>query len=132
MVIFESLSKKMQGIINKYMLSKKALDKAEIMNKRCRGVLIKELCEDQGLSSEKIVFTKEKLELNIASSSRTDTAWAKVWQEFDKSFYPLIEDDDILSGEYLKLRRTAELNNKKFPYLRWEIRSKDGTENGTN
>jgi len=126
MVIFESLSKRVQGIVSKYMLSKKALDKAEIMNKKCREVLIKELCENHGLLSEKIVFTKEKLELSIAGNSRTDTAWAKVWQEFDKTFYPLIENDDFLSGEYLKLRRTAELNNKKSPYLRWEIRPKNG------
>ena len=126
MVIFEEVSKKVQGMIQKYLLSKKALDKAEIINKKCRTTLIKELCEDKGLTSEKVVLQKDKIELAITGASRADTSWTGAWKEFDTLFYPLVKDDEFLSGEYLRARRTAEINNKKTPYFRWEIRPKDG------
>ena len=125
MIIFEEVSKKMQGIIQKYLLSKRALDKAEIINKKCRDTLIKETCENKGITSEKIVLTKEKIELSISGAPRSDTSWAGAWKEFDKLFYPLIENDEVLSGEYLRARRTAEVNNKRSPYFRWAISHKD-------
>lgn len=131
MVIFEDLSKKVQGIIRRYLLSKKALEKAEIVNKKCREAIIKELCENEEATSEKIVFREEKMELSINGAPRSDTSWAGAWKEFDRLFFPLIENDNALSGEYLRARRTAEINNKKAPYMRWEIRHKDGDDNGS-
>jgi len=129
MVIFEDLSKKVQGMIKKYLLSKKALDKAETTNKKCREALIKELCEDNESTSEKIVFQEDKTELSINGAPRSDTSWVGAWKEFDRLFFPMIENDNFLSGEYLRARRTAEVNNKKAPYMRWEIRAKDGGGN---
>ena len=126
MVIFEDLSKKVQGIIKKWILSKKALDKAKIINDKCRDVIIKVMCEDKDLTSEKIVFSETKYEIEIKGYPRGDTAWAKAWVEFDKLFMPKIEDNEVLVGEYLMARRTAEINNKKASSMRWEIRPKDG------
>jgi hypothetical protein len=130
MIIFEEVSKKMQGIIQKYLLSKKSLDKAQIINNKCREVLINEACIKHNLEKEKIVLQKEKIELAITGALRGDTSWAKAWKDFDTFFYPLLKDDEFLSGEYLRARRKAELDNKKSPQLRWEIRPKGGG-NGT-
>jgi len=131
MVIFEDLSKRMQGMVRKYLMSKKAVDKAEAINKKCRDALIKALCENEDRTSQSIIFTEEKMELSINGAPRSDTSWVGAWKEFDALFYPLIENDNALSGEYLRARRTAEINNKKSPYMRWEIRAKDGSNNGT-
>lgn len=131
MVIFETLSKKAQGIIRKYLLSKKTLDKATAINKKCREVLIKEMCENKELTTEKIIWTESKEELTIIGAPRSDTSWTGAWKEFDRLFFPLIENDQKLSGEYLRARRTAEINNKKSAYMRWEIRPKDGGEDGS-
>jgi hypothetical protein len=132
MVIFGTLSKKVQGIVRKYLLSKKALDRAEAMNKKCRDEMIKEICQDKDITSETIFMGEEEVtELYIKGAPRSDTSWTGAWKEFDKLFFPLIENDQKLSGEYLRARRTAEINNKKSPYMRWEIRLKDGGGNGS-
>ena len=131
MVIFEDLSKKVQGIIKKWVLSKKAFDRAKIINDKCRDVIIKVMCEDKDLTAEKIVFNETKYEIEIKGYPRGDTAWAKAWVEFDKLYFPNIKDNDSLVGEYLRARRTAEINNKKASSMRWEIRPKDGERNET-
>jgi len=133
MIVFGTLSKKVQGIIRKYSLSKRAVDKAEAINKKCREDLIKEICESKGLTSETIFMGGEEdiVELVIKGAPRSDTSWTGAWKEFDKLFYPLIEKDERLSAEYLRVRRTAEINNKKSPHMRWEIRQKDARENNT-
>lgn len=131
MIVFGTLSKKVRYIIKKYLLSKKALDKAEELNKKCREELIKEICGNAGLTSETIFMGGEEgiAELAIKGAPRADTSWTGAWKEFDQLFFPLIENDPRLSAEYLRARRTAEVNNKKSPYMRWEIRPKgDKTE----
>ena len=111
----------------------RAVDIAEAINKKCREDLIKEICESKGLTSETIFMGGEEdiVELVIKGAPRSDTSWTGAWKEFDKLFYPLIEKDERLSAEYLRVRRTAEINNKKSPYMRWEIRQKDARENNT-
>ena len=132
MIIFESLSKKLQSMVKKFRLSKDMMDKAKATNDKCRDMLIQEFCTSKELTSEKIVF-EDGAFVNISGAPRTDTAWAKVWKDFDMLFYPLIANDERLSGEYLKFRRSAEVNNKKSPYMRWEItKEKDGKGHGTN
>jgi hypothetical protein len=132
MIIFESLSKKLQSMVKKFRISKDMIDKAKATNDKCRDMLINEFCTSKNITSEKIVF-EDGAFVNISGAPRTDTAWAKVWKDFDTSFYPLIADNVHLSGEYLKLRRSAEVTNKKSPYMRWEItKEKDGKGHGTS
>lgn len=132
MIIFGTLSKKVQGIVRKYLLSKKAADKAEAMSKKCREDLIKEMCESKEITSETIYMGGEEgiVEIAIKGAPRSDTSWTGAWKEFDKVFFPFIEKDQHLSAEYLRARRTAEVNNKKTPYMRWEIRQKSSETDG--
>ena len=132
MIVFGTLSKKVQGIVRKYLLSKKAVDKAEAMSKKCREDLIKEMCESKEITSETIFMGGEEgiVEIAIKGAPRSDTSWTGAWKEFDKLFFPFIETDMHLSAEYLRARRTAEVNNKKAPYMRWEIRPKGAETDG--
>lgn len=132
MIIFESMSKKLQLMVKKFMVSKDMVEKVKEINDQCRELLIQEFCISKNLTSEKIIFEGGEF-VNISGAPRTNTSWAKVWKDFDILFYPLIAEDEHLSGEYLKFRRSAELNNKKSPYMRWEItKEKGGKGNGTS
>jgi hypothetical protein len=128
MIIYENCARRVQAMIKRFIISKDALERAEAIHQKCREALIKDFCIDKGTTSEKIQFGEEGFELNISGSSRTDTSWTKAWKDFDKQFYPLIEADSALSAEYLRIRRTAEINNQKSPYMRWEIRKKNTEE----